>query len=174
MAITVNSGLGIYQPGTPLPGVMADNYPNTFVVSGYAAETIPFGRIVSDFSIDADGTTKSFNQISDVSTSAGGASKLSYDAIAQKDDLKYSPTEAIGVMQSGIIVLECAEDLALDGTALTVINGAGSGDEDNIGKIAQTTGAGYSETTNLRLFRKISATLAEVEILGPITLVAGS
>ncbi len=180
MSVEALSGRSLYSEGTPQPGQRLRNDPGEVVLHGYTAGDLPFGRLVGPFVIQTDGQ-RLFAPITDATTKSDGISCFSWDAVKAagtqdiEGEFKYSANEAVGVLNRGNIVMECAEDLALDNTALTVVNGAGSsGTDDEIGMLAQTTGDGYSTTTGLRLIRKISATLAEVKVDGPIVLVAGS
>lgn len=171
MAITVNSGRALYDGGQPLPGKVIRNDNGENILAGVVDADLPFGRLVGPFVLQADGETKLFSAMDENTTISDGISVYSFDAIAAQSDLKYSDKEPCGVIGRGNVIMESADDLALDNTALTVVNGTGTGDADNVGKVSQTTGAGHSSVTNMRLIRKISATLVEVQITGPVALV---
>lgn len=171
--ISTNSGRALYDSGQSLPGTVVNNDNGEVIKAGYVAAALPFGRFVAPFVLQADGKTKLFSALDETDTASDGATVFSNDAVSNIANLQYSANEACGVMSKGFIVVEAAEDLVLDNTALTIVNGEASGQDDEVGMIAQSTGTGYSTTTNIRLVEKISASLAVVEITGPITLAAG-
>jgi hypothetical protein len=174
MSITANQGRSLYSQGTPLPGEVVRHDPGELIIAGQAGGAIPFGRIVGQFVLATDGI-KTYEPIDETSTKAGGASVYSTDAITDPEALEYAEDEACGVMERGFVVLETYEGLALDNTALTVVNGEGTtSDADDVGKISQQTGEGFSVVTNLRLVRKFSDALAEFHITGPIALTPGN
>lgn len=172
--ITTNSGRSLYDSGEPLPGKVVINDEGEKIVAGYVDADLPFGRFVAPYNLQVDGKTKLFSALDETDTGSEGVSVYSFDAVTAQSDLKYSANEAVGVMKEGFIVVETAEDLVLDNTPLTIVNGEASGQTEDVGKIAQTTGVGYSTATGIRLVEKISSSLAIVELLGPIALTAGT
>lgn len=164
------SGKSIYDAGIPLPGKETRNDPGTVKKAAFTTTVIPFGRILAPFILQSS-NNKLVAELGTSDTLSDGISVYSFDAIDAQENLSYSPDEAVTVMSKGTIIVEAAEDLALDNTPLTVINATGSAPD--IGKVSQTTGSGFSTTTNLRLVKKYSATLVEIEITGPIALAAG-
>jgi hypothetical protein len=168
---TALSARDIYDNGTPQPGVILRHDPATLIIAGAVKSTtaeIHFGRVVAPFTLDAS-NNKLFENIDDAVTKAGGIAVFSNDAIAGAADGFYSAKEAISVLERGFVVVETDAALVTTDT-LTVSNGDGSGDPEDIGKLSKSTGAGFSTVTNLRITKVFSSSLVEVEITGPIAL----
>lgn len=173
MPITTNAGRSLYDNGIPLPGKITRTDPGQLIIAGFVSSAkMPFGRVVAKYEDDSTGE-KSFAPIDNTTTESDGIAVYSSDAIEDQENLQYSQNEACGIINRGFVVIETAENIDPSDTTLTVINGENSGDEDDVGKLAHTTGTGYSVVTGLRVSKRLSSTLVEVHVKDTVTLTAG-
>jgi hypothetical protein len=168
---TALSARDLYDNGVPQPGKTMSHDPGDLRVAGAVksdSNLIFFGRFVGAFTLDAS-NNRLFEELDDNDTKSGGVACFSDDAIIGALYGYYSPGEAIAVKERGFIIVETTQALVTTDT-LTVYNGDGTSDPDNIGKLSKSTGAGYSTVTNVRISKVLSSSLVEIEILGPIGL----